>query len=127
MGNKWQIGLTPFVWHNKYPDTQVSTANSTSLGLNINSRFALAQLKFFKPYIFGRTGFGHTSTKFSSDRENIEEDYVNFSLGIGTEVGISNGWAIDTNLGYMKLDYLDSDSYQYSPIFSVGILKRFGK
>lgn len=128
LGNKWQVGLTPFVWYDKNSATQTVTANSTSLGLNLTSRFTPIQLNMFKPYLYGRAGYGNTLTKYSNPNyADRNEDYVNFSLGIGTEVSISNGWAIDANLGYIKLDFIDSDSYNQSPILSIGVLKRFGK
>ncbi len=129
-GEKWQVGLMPFGWFYGYENPSFTSLKSNSFGLNLSARYSPVQLKLFKPYLYSFAGYGYSTFKYSNPNYSINDlttDYINLSLGIGTEIAISKGWSLDANLGYLRLAFFDNAGYGNSPVFSIGVLKRFGK
>ena len=130
VGKKWQVGLIPFGWLDSYTSVTGTSSKSNSLGLNLTSRFMPVQFNVFRPYLYAFSGFGHSTFKRTNPSYSIQvstDDYFNYSVGIGVETIITSGWSIDTNLGYLRLEFLNDGGYYNTPVFSVGVLKRFGK
>ncbi|MCF6351697.1 MAG: porin family protein [Cyclobacteriaceae bacterium] len=128
-GEKWQVGLIPFGWFYGYDNPRFTSLKSNSLGLNLSARYSPFQSKILKPYLYSFAGYGYSTFKYSNPTYLIDVltmDYVNLSLGIGTEIAISKGRSLDANLGYLRLAFFDR-GYDSSPVFSIGVLKRFGK
>ncbi len=134
LGEKWQVGVMPFGFFYKDTDSSGYTDKSHTIGLNLSTRFAPYQFKLLKPYIYAFTGYGLGVFKYSNQySEGIDYSHnLDFSLGIGTEIRMGDGgWAIDLNVGSLLLKSENTDGSgsggYLGPIFSVGILKRFGK
>lgn len=128
--DKWQVGIMPFGWFDSYENPGFNSQTSNSLGLNLTSRYAPVQFGIFKPYLYSFVGYGHSTFKYNFQNNPTEistADYINLSIGIGGEVGIGRGWSVDTNYGYLRLEFFDNQGYTNSMYFSVGILKRLGK
>lgn len=126
----WQVGIMPFGWFNSYENPGFNSQKSNSFGLNITSRYAPKQLGIFKPYLYSFAGYGHSTFKYNFQNNPTKistADYLNFSIGIGSEFRINQGWSIDINYGYLRLEFFEDQGYTNSMYFSVGILKRFGK
>ncbi len=131
LGANWQIGVTPFSWFNSSNGGPASNWNSNSFGLNLTSRYVFVDGKSLRPYLQGFTGYGHTTTTYESSffgETKDELDYLNFSVGIGTEIAIGKkGWFADINFGYFRYQSLSGVNNFNSPLGSIGVLKRFGK
>ncbi len=128
--NKWQVGIMPFGWFDSYENPGFSSQKTNSLGLNLTSRYAPIQLGIFKPYMYSFVGYGHSTFKYTYQNNPTEistADYLNFSLGIGSEFSVGRGWSLDANYGYLRLGFFEDNGYINTMYFSVGILKRFGK
>lgn len=134
LSDKWQIGLMPFGWFNS-ESGYYNSSKSITTGLNISTRYFPFAHKVLSLYIYSYTGYAYSQSKYESisiDNITIKGSLFDISLGLGLEaVLFKSDWSIDANVGYLSVKSFrkgrNSSDFYTMPMFSVGILKRFGK
>jgi len=126
---RWQVGVMPFARIYNFNDG-FSKNTSTTLGLNVNSRFYLARGRTLLPYAYTYGGYGESYNTFEypTSITKSTDRFFNASLGLGVQVLLGEaGWSVDANMGYLGYFGLQDTGSFNTYIYSIGLFKRFGK